>query len=244
MKNPTSNFNRNFIVFLILFYSALSVTGFIVWANKISDHLPTFPSSHTPTFPSSHLPTFSSSPILTFSSSHLPTFSHSHTPVIIIDNTSWLLAVDHIKHHETLSVEPYEESGRFYVGYGHQIRKGETFQLPMSEELAEKILLEDLSQNISATAGRYNLFGNQALALGLMAYNRGASATCSGSLNDLLRMLLQSKDIFSDPQWRKRLSDCWMSYNRFNGKPHTLLTQRRRFELDLFFSPNLESILK
>lgn len=160
---------------------------------------------------------------------------------VVIDNTTWLLATDHIRKHESFSQYAYNEKDKWYIGYGHQITAGEYFHEPLQLEHAEEMLKNDLFFYISDASERYRLFADQALAVGMIAYNIGSARVNNGRIGNLLRMYALDKNVYTQPQWRKQLSDCWSSYNKFNGKPHHKLTQRRAFELTLFFNVPVKS---
>ena len=56
-----------------------------------------------------------------------------------------------------------------YVGYGHQLLKGDNFNSQISEEFATELLKKDLRQKIS----EFKEYGKDSLILGVLAYNIG-----------------------------------------------------------------------
>lgn len=165
----------------------------------------------------------------------IPPADTSHNG-IVIDQVSWNIAVQHIMASESFSADVYVENGRSFIGYGHMIRPNEQFSAPINQDVALQLLEDDFSSHLVPAASRYNLFGNQALAIGLMAYNRGVASTCSGCLDEFLSMYKINPLISQSPSWRNDIRSCWLSFVNFNGAPHRLLVARRNFEIDLFFS--------
>jgi len=161
--------------------------------------------------------------------------SVSH-PVLVVDTVSWFLAVNHLVSVEGFSPMPYIENNSLYVGHGHKILPADSFSYPISESDARSIAEHDLMLNVVFVANKYNLYGNQALAVGLMAYNRGVGNTCADCMHDFLSDFSNNPDLFFSSQWRSGLSLCWLSKDLFMGKPHNLLSIRRNYELNLFFS--------
>jgi hypothetical protein len=165
-------------------------------------------------------------------------FSHPDTisDRISLDPVSFNLAISHIMATESFSPDIYTENNHLFIGYGHMIRQGESFSPPISQQQALDLLIDDFNKHMIPAASRYHLFGNQALAIGMMAYNRGVTATCSGCIDELLSLYKNDPLIAQSPAWCNDLKNCWSSFVMFNGKPHRLLIARRQFELSMFFS--------
>jgi len=79
-----------------------------------------------------------------------------------------------IKDSEGLALEPYSAGGHTYIGYGHQLRDGESYS-SISESKAESILKKDIAEyeqgvreSLTQKASR-----NQFSAMVSLAYNKG-----------------------------------------------------------------------
>ena len=62
-----------------------------------------------------------------------------------------------------------------YVGYGHELKKGEKFMAEMTERQADSLLRADLWERLEVFRG----YGKDALLLTLLSYNTGVVA-CLG----------------------------------------------------------------
>lgn len=148
-------------------------------------------------------------------------------PVVFIDATDFNLAIRYIKQSETFQSVPYKLGIHWYIGYGHQIKKGEKFS-EISEKKADDILNEDLMMMIQYASEKYNLFGSKALAVGLLFYNVRHSSITSSVLDSELKKGPKYWD-------EKKMRESWGKLCNFEGKEHTGLRKRREFEIKLFF---------
>lgn len=100
-------------------------------------------------------------------------------------------AVDIIKKYE--GFKPYKylcPSGKWTVGYGHQIKDNELFEDVISEEKAEELLLEDIKSNYNQLFKliyNLNLNDNQIGALTSLYYNIGGNKFSNSSLFNSLK---------------------------------------------------------
>ncbi len=148
-------------------------------------------------------------------------------PVVIVDATDFNLAVSYIKQSETFQPVPYRLGIHWYIGYGHQIKKNENFK-EISKQKADDILHEDLMNMVQYASVRYNLFGSQALAVGLLFYNVRHSSICSSVMDSELKKGPTCWD-------EKKIQESWAKLCRFENKEHAGLRERREFEIKLFF---------
>jgi lysozyme len=103
------------------------------------------------------------------------------------------LALGHLKEYEGFRSEVYiDVDGSKTLGYGHHLLPGEDF-VTISEKQATNLLIRDLNLRIQHVESTYSLTGNQALALGLFAFNAGTGnlkkAVDNGLLGDINRLL-------------------------------------------------------
>ena len=145
---------------------------------------------------------------------------------VYIDYTNYHNAVEHIKQYEDLRLKPYTLGNHQYIGYGHQIKKNEKYLLNgISVMQADSLLHSDYMAAIKWVHNKLNLYGNQVLAVSLLVYNMGTTRVANSTLYDMIK--------FEQP-----LYDQWLKYNKFNGKPHKKLSERREYELKLFLLCN------
>ena len=114
-----------------------------------------------------------------------------------------------------------------YVGYGHQLQKGEHFSSNMSEWQADSLLRADLL----AQFDHFKCYGKDALLLSLLAYNVGAGrilGTKSQRKSQLLRKIEAGDRNF----YREYVSFC-----RYKEKVLSGLVKRRQVEFSLFYIP-------
>ena len=126
-------------------------------------------------------------------------------------------AVEIIKKYETM------HSPRHWplVGYGHMVIKGDNFsrKRQLTEAEADALLRKDLLKNCAP----FRHLGSDSLLLGMLAYNIG-----SGKVkNSTLYKRLASGD--------RNIRNLYISYNKYRGKAHKGLTQRRLEEYELAF---------
>ncbi len=140
-------------------------------------------------------------------------------------------AIELIKRFEGFSPVPYLcPAGWLTIGYGHVIREGERWDEPITEEMAERLLLIDL-QRYSRAIQRLILVPlneNQFGALLSFTYNLGSGALQRSSLRQKLNRgeYLEAADEF--PKW------CWAGGRKLRG-----LLRRRLAERELFLEEGL-----
>ena len=112
-----------------------------------------------------------------------------------------------------------------YVGYGHQLQKGEHFSSNMPEWQADSLLRADLM----AQFDRFKCYGKDALLLSLLAYNVGAGRILGYGKqpkSQLLRKIESGdRDIYGE----------YVSFCRYKGKVLRGLVKRRQVEFSLFY---------
>ena len=114
-----------------------------------------------------------------------------------------------------------------YVGYGHQLQKGEHFSSNMPEWQADSLLRADLM----AQFDRFKCYGKDALLLSLLAYNVGAGCILGYGKHPKSQLLrkIESGD-------RNYIQE-YLSFCHYKGKILRGLVKRRRAEFLLFFIP-------
>lgn len=131
-------------------------------------------------------------------------------------------AVRIIKKYETL----HQPRHWPLVGYGHQILRGEKFSrtraLPESE--ADALLRKDLLKNCAF----FREFGADSLLLGVLAYNIGSGTVSRSSIVKKLR------------NGDRDIRDIYVAYNKYRGKPHNGLRNRRIEEFETLYKATLE----
>jgi len=112
-----------------------------------------------------------------------------------------------------------------YVGYGHQLQKGEHFSSNMPEWQADSLLRADLMVQFD----RFKCYGKDALLLSLLAYNVGAGRILGYGKQPKSQLLrkIESGD-------RNYIQEC-LSFCHYNGKILRGLVKRRRAEFLLFY---------
>ena len=146
---------------------------------------------------------------------------------VVIDGTDWHSAVSHIKQTESFQPNQYQLGNYWYIGYGHQTKSGECWE-QISESQATEILENDLLRMINYVSSRYDVTGNQSLALGMLFYNVRHSSIYSSVMDAELK-----KGPF---YWdEEKIQESWAKLCRFGGKEHAGLRERREFEIRLFF---------
>ena len=112
-----------------------------------------------------------------------------------------------------------------YVGYGHQLQKGERFSSNMPEWQADSLLRADLMEQFD----RFKCYGKDALLLSLLAYNVGAGRILGYGKQPKSQLLrkIESED-------RNYIQE-YLSFCHYNGKILRGLVKRRRAEFALFY---------
>ena len=114
-----------------------------------------------------------------------------------------------------------------YVGYGHQLQKGEHFSSNMPKWQADSLLRADLM----AQFDRFKCYGKDVLLLSLLAYNVGAGRILGYGKHPKSQLLrkIESGD-------RNYIQE-YLSFCHYKGKILRGLVKRRRAEFLLFFIP-------
>lgn len=132
------------------------------------------------------------------------------------------MAVACIKHFEGWhTVKNYP-----YVGYGHQLQKGERYSArTLTKKQGDLLLRLDLMRNIYLFRG----YGKDALLLSVLAYNVGPYAILGTSKRPKSRLLRKiergDRNIYND-----YIASC-----RWHGRQVKSIKFRRQVEFDLFF---------
>lgn len=128
--------------------------------------------------------------------------------------------IDHLKYYEGYRETRYTSGKHLYIGYGHQITKGDTlFHLTKIE--AQRLLKIDFLKQVKLVYNNTCLTSNKLLAVSLLSYNIGWGKTLSYIKQGLLR------------DYSKCLAYC--NY-RIKGviKYSKRLKERRLFEYNLY----------
>lgn len=131
--------------------------------------------------------------------------------------------LEYIKLHEGLRLKPYN-SGGLTIGYGHLIKKGESFTI-IDTATAERLLEEDFkkAENVIQTRLRsIKLKKNQQLALAHFVYALGEGNFLKSSLY---------KDLIANKPINK---DHFTKWSFFKGKINKNIIKTRQFEYELF----------
>ena len=112
-----------------------------------------------------------------------------------------------------------------YVGYGHQLQRGERFTADMTERQADSLLRADLWKCFEHFKG----YGKDALLLSLLAYNVGVGRLLGYGKHPKSR-LLRKIEAGDRNFYREYVSFC-----RYKGKVLRGLVKRRQVEFVLFW---------
>ena len=113
-----------------------------------------------------------------------------------------------------------------YVGYGHQLQKGERYSAKtMTKAQGDLLLRLDLMRNLYLFRG----YGKDALLLSVLAYNVGPYAILGTSKRPKSRLLC--KIVRGDRNIYKE----YVSFCRWHGRQVKSIKFRRQVEYDLFF---------
>ncbi len=128
-------------------------------------------------------------------------------------------AVEIIKKYETL------HSPRHWplVGYGHLVTKGDNFSRnrQLTEKEADALLRKDLKKHCAP----FSHLGSDSLLLGMLAYNIGVGKVKSSTLYKRLAA------------GDRNIRDLYLAFNKYKGKTHKGLSNRRLEEFELAFVP-------
>ncbi|MBQ9655775.1 MAG: lysozyme [Prevotella sp.] len=113
-----------------------------------------------------------------------------------------------------------------YVGYGHQVQKGERYSAKtLTKKQGDLLLRLDLMRNLYLFRG----YGKDALLLSVLAYNVGPYAILGTSKRPKSRLLRKiehgDRNIYND----------YIAFCRWHGKQIPSIKFRRQVEYDLFF---------
>ena len=113
-----------------------------------------------------------------------------------------------------------------YVGYGHQLQKGERYSAKtLTKKQGDLLLRLDLMRNLYL----FRSYGKDALLLSVLAYNVGPYAILGTSKRPKSRLLRKiergDRNIYND----------YIAFCRWHGKQIPSIKFRRQVEYDLFF---------
>ena len=113
-----------------------------------------------------------------------------------------------------------------YVGYGHQVQKGERYSArTLTKEQGDSLLRLDLMRNLYL----FRNYGKDALLLSVLAYNVGPYAILGTSKRPKSRLLRKiergDRNIYND----------YIAFCRWHGRQVPSIKFRRQVEYDLFF---------
>ena len=115
-----------------------------------------------------------------------------------------------------------------YVGWGHQLQKGEAYSArTMTRRQADAILREDLRK----FCAMFRRFGADSLLLGTLAFNVGP-AKLLGSRRYPKSKLIRKLEAGNRDIYREYISFC-----HYKGKRHAMLLKRRKAEFVLLYIP-------
>ena len=114
-----------------------------------------------------------------------------------------------------------------YVGYGHQLQRGERFTADMTERQADSLLRADLLSRYAL----FRRFGKDALLLTVLSYNVG-TGTLLGCRNRPKSRLIRKLE-----QGDRNILPEYLSFCRYKGRMLSGLLKRRRVEFALFYIP-------
>ena len=113
-----------------------------------------------------------------------------------------------------------------YVGYGHQVQKGERYSArTLTKGQGDLLLRLDLMRNLYL----FRSYGKDALLLSVLAYNVGPYAILGTSKRPKSRLLRKiergDRNIYND----------YIAFCRWHGRQVPSIKFRRQVEYDLFF---------
>jgi hypothetical protein len=159
-----------------------------------------------------------------------------------IDCTTHNMAVKHLMEHEGFAAFPYEQNGNRYIGYGHQLNASRSFlNNGITLEHAKELLKRDLEHCVLVANREFDIFGNRALAVGMLIFNTGLSGMkwwkpdgVTREMTTLCRLLIIQKDRVLTEKEQIDLRNSWLSFDKFRGQPHRKLRERREFEVKIY----------
>jgi len=146
------------------------------------------------------------------------------------------ICIAHIRKYEGFSADPYNEAlpgedPRWYYGYGHRIYNYDPNKhVSITLDDANYLMRTDFNNCLQAVPEHYDIELNeyQRHAIALFIYNVGANKWIRKST--MHQMLTGIK-----PYDERKFKDFWMLWNKTNGKVNDRLTERRAFEVGLYF---------
>lgn len=125
-------------------------------------------------------------------------------------------------------IKEYEgwHSSHLYIGYGHRLIPGETFNSKISEQKADSLLRDDLRKKCAV----FRNFGKDSLLLGVLSYNIGEYNLLGHGKK------AKSKLIWKLEEGNRNIESEYMSFRIANGKILPSLERRRRAEFNSFFN--------
>ena len=114
-----------------------------------------------------------------------------------------------------------------YVGYGHQLQRGERFTADMTEWQADSLLRADLMKHIEI----FKKYGKDALLLAVLSYNIGVGRILGYGKHPKSQLLRKIEA--GDRNFYKE----FVAFCRYKGKVLRGLLRRRQVEYTLFCLP-------
>ena len=114
-----------------------------------------------------------------------------------------------------------------YVGYGHQLQRGERFTADMTERQADSLLRADLMKHIEI----FKKYGKDALLLAVLSYNIGVGRILGYGKHPKSQLLRKIEA--GDRNFYKE----FVAFCRYKGKVLRGLLRRRQVEYTLFCLP-------
>ena len=114
-----------------------------------------------------------------------------------------------------------------YVGYGHQLQRGEHFTADMTERQADSLLRADLMKHIEI----FKKYGKDALLLAVLSYNIGVGRILGYGKHPKSQLLRKIEA--GDRNFYKE----FVAFCRYKGKVLRGLLRRRQVEYTLFCLP-------
>lgn len=113
-----------------------------------------------------------------------------------------------------------------YIGYGHRITFGETFNSDISKQTADALLKNDLKKKCAV----FRSFGKDSLLLGVLSYNVGEYNLLGYGKKPKSTLIrkLETGD--------RNIENEYMSFRKANGKILPSLERRRKAEFYLLFN--------
>ena len=113
-----------------------------------------------------------------------------------------------------------------YVGYGHQVQKGERYSArTLTKQQGDLLLRLDLMRNLYL----FRSYGKDALLLSVLAYNVGPYAILGTTKRPKSRLLRKIE------RGDRNIYNEYIAFCRWHGKQIPSIKFRRQVEYDLFF---------